>query len=215
VLAHSLGRGDAGAMRARGLLAQLPGYGWRVTAITSVAAPPLAEGASLPHSSRVVAASEPAPGRAALARIQRAGEAAGERFVAWPDESAAWSIGAFRAALSTFRAERPAALVSLGPPMTAHLVALALRRRTGIPWIAGFEHGWATGAQLARTFALQRKGSHRVESIVARECDRVLLGRPGLEVIGIDFSRTVLVPPEDVYAVSVLLDELVAVPDPT
>lgn len=44
-------------------------------------------------------------------------------------------------ALAVARASRPDCVITTGPPQSAHLVGLALRRR-GIPWVADLRDGW-------------------------------------------------------------------------
>jgi glycosyltransferase involved in cell wall biosynthesis len=59
-----------------------------------------------------------------------------------PDEHLGWLPFALWRGLAVCRRERFDAIVSSGPPHTAHLIALCLRRATGIPWIADFRDPW-------------------------------------------------------------------------
>lgn len=58
------------------------------------------------------------------------------RWLALPDRWASWLLGAVPAGLRIVRAHRPAAIWSTYPIASAHLVALALGKLTGLPWIA-------------------------------------------------------------------------------
>ncbi|HEY1042875.1 MAG TPA: glycosyltransferase [Telluria sp.] len=58
------------------------------------------------------------------------------RWFALPDRWASWLLGAVPAGLRLVRLHRPAAIWSTYPIATAHLAGLALRKLTGLPWIA-------------------------------------------------------------------------------
>jgi len=60
-----------------------------------------------------------------------------------PDRYGRWRRRALGPALASIGAARPDALVSFGMPMSSHLLALALKRRTGLPWLAHFSVPWA------------------------------------------------------------------------
>lgn len=58
------------------------------------------------------------------------------RWFALPDRWVSWLLGAVPAGLRLVRVHRPAAIWSTYPIATAHLAGLALRKLTGLPWIA-------------------------------------------------------------------------------
>ena len=55
-----------------------------------------------------------------------------------PDRWVSWKFDGVRHGLRLIRELRPAVLWSTFPIATAHLIAAALQRRTGLPWIADF-----------------------------------------------------------------------------
>ncbi len=55
-----------------------------------------------------------------------------------PDRWISWLLGAVPAGMALIRRYRPQAIWSTYPIATAHLVGLALRRLSGLPWIADF-----------------------------------------------------------------------------
>ncbi len=59
-----------------------------------------------------------------------------------PDEFGRWRAGASQQALVDITASRPDVLASFGMPMSDHLVALDIKRRTGLPWLAHFSDPW-------------------------------------------------------------------------
>lgn len=61
------------------------------------------------------------------------------RYLGWtalPDRWVSWLLGAVPAGLGLIRRHRPQAIWSTYPIASAHLVGLALRRLSGLPWIA-------------------------------------------------------------------------------
>jgi len=71
------------------------------------------------------------------------------RFFAYPDRWISWWPAAVTAALRAIRRHRPDVIWSTYPIATAHLIALAVHRLTGIPWLADFrdsmtEEGYPT-----------------------------------------------------------------------
>jgi glycosyltransferase involved in cell wall biosynthesis len=63
-------------------------------------------------------------------------------FVLTPDSYLGWYPFAMRAARELTRRTSFDAIYSTSPPETSHLVALALRRHTGLPWVADFRDPW-------------------------------------------------------------------------
>ena len=59
-----------------------------------------------------------------------------------PDGHLGWLVPAVAAGLRMCRKHRIDVIVSSGPPHTAHLVALLLKRFTQLPWIADFRDPW-------------------------------------------------------------------------
>lgn len=59
-------------------------------------------------------------------------------FLAWPDRWSSWWLGAVPAGLRLIKRYRPDIIWSTYPIATAHLIGLALRRLSGLPWVADF-----------------------------------------------------------------------------
>jgi glycosyltransferase involved in cell wall biosynthesis len=90
-----------------------------------------------------------------------------------PDEYWGWYFPAVRAAEKLIRAGSIAAIVSSGPPWTAHLVARHLKKKYRIPWLADFRDAW--------TFDCWRAGpgwrdsiDRRLEASCLRRADLVM-----------------------------------------
>lgn len=59
-----------------------------------------------------------------------------------PDAKIGWYPWAVRLGTKVVRRERPDVVFSTAPPPTTHLVARALARRHGLPWVADFRDPW-------------------------------------------------------------------------
>src|SRR5262249_31490483 len=95
------------------------------------------------------------------------------RIAAFPDAAIGWVPDAFRVSLGVARREHPAALLSTSAPFSAHLVALAVHRCTGIPWIADFRDEWAVNPGLRDEPAIVRSMARRFERVITSAAHRV------------------------------------------
>ena len=97
--------------------------------------------------------------------------------LALPDRWSSWFVGAVTTGLALIRRERIGAIFSTYPIATAHLVGLALRRLTGLPWIADFrdpmaQDGYPADPRIHRSFEW-------IEQRALRHCARALFTSPG------------------------------------
>ncbi len=93
-----------------------------------------------------------------------------------PDARVGWVPFAVRAAHRLYRETPVDAVLTTGPPHSAHLVGRALARRLGLPWIADLRDPWTdihyTGA-LGRSAWAQRLDA-RLEASVLREASALI-----------------------------------------
>jgi glycosyltransferase involved in cell wall biosynthesis len=130
-------------------------------------------GASAGHAAIAASSEEPvsAPhGRSLLARYV-------EPWLSTPDEHIAWYRSARRAAAHTARTRGSEVLYTSGPPHSAHLIAMRLRKALGIPWVADFRDPWSRRPWLS---AEDRRGLRyatlvRMEARVVATADRIIL----------------------------------------
>ncbi len=59
-----------------------------------------------------------------------------------PDTKIGWYLPAVRLGRALIQRYQPQLIFSSSPPETAHLVALTLHRRSGLPWVTDFRDGW-------------------------------------------------------------------------
>jgi hypothetical protein len=191
-----------------GLVAGLVEHGWRATVVAGAAREGTPEAAELPPSARVVRARDPRVAAAALQLVDRLRGPTRGWVAAWPDDAVGWALGAFRAALHTARREQPAAVLSSGPPMTAHVVAREVVQRPRLPWVADFADEWANGAALAPAAEPVRKASRRLEATIAGEADRLVFARGGVDITGADLTRAAVVGEGDALNLAIILDRM-------
>lgn len=103
-----------------------------------------------------------------------------ERLAEWiratifiPDARVAWLLTAVRKAEEIVSAEGVEAIYSSSPPYTCALIARALKRRTGLPWVAGFRDPWTGFLTTPDRWFLPAAIDRSLERSVFREADRV------------------------------------------
>jgi hypothetical protein len=98
-------------------------------------------------------------------------------WLALPDRWWSWWLGAVPAGLRLIHKLKPDALWSTYPIATAHFIAYALHRITGIRWVADFrdpmvEPGYPSDR-------LQRAAYDRIERMTLKHCVRAVFASPG------------------------------------
>lgn len=99
-----------------------------------------------------------------------------------PDARLGWNKYAFGAAIKTIREERPAAIITTGPPHSTHLIGERLSRDFNIPWIADFRDPWTSiyyNALLNRTDSSKAK-DQAFENQVVTKATSLLVTTPGM-----------------------------------
>lgn len=92
---------------------------------------------------------------------------------ACPDQLGPWRRRACARALAHIADHSPDALASFGMPMSDHLVALELKRRTGLPWLAHFSDPWSDNV-FHRTTRLEHQLNLALERSVVGWADQLL-----------------------------------------
>lgn len=91
-----------------------------------------------------------------------------------PDEKVLWRRGAIRRGLQVIAEDRCQALISSGPPNTAHLIAFRLKKQTGLPWIADFRDPWVGNYFFHPPTPAHMLLHKKLESEVVRNADIVV-----------------------------------------
>lgn len=122
---------------------------------------------------RIEALALPDPGPALPALLHRAALRLLPLYGACPDLFGPWRRQARSAALRHIAGRRPDALASFGMPMSDHLLALDLKRATGLPWLAHFSDPWADNP-FHETSWLEHQVNAAMEKRVIAQADAVL-----------------------------------------
>jgi glycosyltransferase involved in cell wall biosynthesis len=95
-----------------------------------------------------------------------------ERF--WPDSKIGWKQCALKLGQKIIRENRIDMLLSSSPPITGHLIAMELKSRFNLPWVADFRDIWESRSpeQLYNDKNLIDKSNRLLEEI-ARKADAV------------------------------------------
>lgn len=103
------------------------------------------------------------------------------RLLVTPDPKIGWIPFAARATLALARSFKPQALLSSGPPWSAHRAALRVSRRLGLPWVADFRDPWAVSPFVEIPYPSLERRNARLEAEVVREASLVLCNTEPLE----------------------------------
>ena len=97
-----------------------------------------------------------------------------------PDARIGWFRPAVRAGMEAIREFGVDAIVSSSPPYTCALIARALKRKSGLPWIAGFRDPWTGFITTPDRWALPARIDRSLEHAVFREADLVEVAWEGI-----------------------------------
>lgn len=102
--------------------------------------------------------------------------------LSFPDSQVLWFPFALVAALRAHREERFEVIYSTAAPITAHLVAGAVKRLTGVPWVAEFRDPWVGSPVAAgpgrRSPWLHRRLRVPLERWIIGSADRIVFVSP-------------------------------------
>jgi glycosyltransferase involved in cell wall biosynthesis len=94
-----------------------------------------------------------------------------------PDSKVTWNMTAIPAAIRLVRKHGIDAVVTTSPPPSVHLVGAAVKRATGIPWVADLRDSIAANPHRRTESAavrLKEKATQSVARLVARRADAVV-----------------------------------------
>jgi glycosyltransferase involved in cell wall biosynthesis len=102
------------------------------------------------------------------------------RLLFFPDDQVLWVPFAMRSAIAVQRRRPSQVLYSSSPPVTTHLIAGLVSRRTGTPWVADFRDPWIGNSFAAPLPRFQRRLQVRLERWIVEHADRVVFATEGL-----------------------------------
>jgi glycosyltransferase involved in cell wall biosynthesis len=115
-------------------------------------------------------------GRRGLERLSRQARSLSRRVLV-PDENVGWNLTAIPAALRIVRSEGIDVVLTTSPPNSVHLIGAAVKRATGVRWVADLRDSIATHPHRRIERAAVRakeKVSESVARLVARQADVIV-----------------------------------------
>lgn len=91
-----------------------------------------------------------------------------------PDFWQGWIPPAIFAGLQAIKHHKVQIIISTGPPFSAHLIALALKKLRKVTWIADFRDPWSFNEQQLFATPLSDDLNRRLEKLVVCHCDRIV-----------------------------------------
>jgi glycosyltransferase involved in cell wall biosynthesis len=168
-------RGSSGIQRTLRFTQHLPGFGWEPLVLS---AHPRAHAETGQDQM-----GEIAPGTV----VRRAFALDTARHLAWrgkylgwmalPDRWVSWVLGAVPSGLALVRRYRPDVIWSTYPIASAHLIGLALRRLTGLPWVADLRDPMLDDSHPSGR--LKRAAAGWIEAQTLKHCTRAVCTTPG------------------------------------
>ena len=157
-----------GALRPGYLAKYLPEFGWNVTVLTQTELDP-------PFAVKVLRTRVPAPLQSVAvpsairksAFVMGALRAARDTLL-FPDLVAPWIPAAIRTGNTALESETFTAIMSTAMPASVHVIASALAKRSGLPWIADYRDPWAGNSYVQRGL-IRTKLEHAFERRLLRE----------------------------------------------
>jgi glycosyltransferase involved in cell wall biosynthesis len=115
-------------------------------------------------------------GTRGLERFQRQARLAGRRLLV-PDENVSWNLTAIPAAVSIVKREGIDVVLTTSPPTSVHLIGAAVKRATGIPWVADLRDSLVAHPHRDADRLLVRakeQSLHALARLVARNADAIV-----------------------------------------
>jgi glycosyltransferase involved in cell wall biosynthesis len=98
-----------------------------------------------------------------------------------PDEHIGWLLAAYFSAKAAVKKFNPQSIYSTSGPMTCHLIAYLLKKKTGLPWIADFRDEWLEDPKLNLPTPFHRKFHFLIEKLIVNEADKITCMAPMYE----------------------------------
>ena len=106
-----------------------------------------------------------------------------KEYLMHPDEAIGWLPFAYFKALQLAKRYDIKAVYSTSGPLTSHLIAYSLNRRTGIPWVADFRDEWFEDPALTMPTRIHRRLHYALESRIVRKADRIIAMAPAFNAL--------------------------------
>lgn len=99
-----------------------------------------------------------------------------------PDARRFWIKPSVKVLVKYLKENQVDVIVTTGPPHSAHMIGLSLKRKLGIPWLADFRDPW-TNIDYYKELKLSKRADnihHRLEKLVLESADALTVISPGM-----------------------------------
>ena len=115
-------------------------------------------------------------GMRGVERLARQASLAGRRMLL-PDASVSWNLTSIPAAIRIVRSEAIDVVLTTSPPSSVHFVGAAVKRATGVPWVADLRDSIVAHPHRRaerRSVRAKEQAEHAVARLVARSADAIV-----------------------------------------
>jgi glycosyltransferase involved in cell wall biosynthesis len=99
-------------------------------------------------------------------------------FLIQPDDQIGWIPFAYRTAMKLLRQHNIDVIYSTSSPLSCHLVASLVHKRSRLPWIADFRDEWFENPDFNYPTRFHRRFHYRLENFIVNTADRVIAPAP-------------------------------------
>lgn len=100
------------------------------------------------------------------------------RFLIQPDDQIGWIPFAYFSGVDIIRKGCIKAVYSTSGPLSCHLIAYLLHRKTGLPWIADFRDEWFEYPDLSFPTSFHRRFHYHLEKMIVNTAHKVITPAP-------------------------------------
>jgi glycosyltransferase involved in cell wall biosynthesis len=115
-------------------------------------------------------------GTQGIERFAKQAQLAGRRLLV-PDENVSWNLTAIPTAIRIVKREQIDVVITTSPPSSVHLVGAAVKRTTGIPWVADLRDSVVAHPHRHAERLLVRakeQGEHQIAKLIARSANAIV-----------------------------------------
>jgi|GEM_PF-2049212 len=95
-----------------------------------------------------------------------------------PDVHIGWLPHTYFSVLKAVKKYNPQIIYSTSGPLTCHLVAYLLKKKTGLPWIAEFRDEWIEDPKLVIPTPLHKLIHYKAEKLIVENADKIISMAP-------------------------------------
>lgn len=100
------------------------------------------------------------------------------RYLVQPDDQIGWIPFAYVSGLNVIRNNHVKAIYSTSAPLSCHLIAYLLHKKTGLPWVADFRDEWFENPDFSFPTSLHRSFHYHLEKMIVSSANGIIAPAP-------------------------------------